>query len=545
LLNRNLIAVLFVFLTLAMGIAFNPPLARAAGPPYSWTGPTDIDPHLGQDNLPTAVQASNGTLWLAWQTFRFNNARPDIIYNTLTNNVWGSLGRITSTGYNTSPALAQLRNGTIMLFWSQQTTAFNIYYERFSVNQFGAGAWSSNVHLTTPTASDDTAPAATVGVDGTLWLFWQRTNQSCTSTCSQTKQLYYKTLKNGSWSAETKITTDANWNSLPSVVVTKDKLVRLGWSKGGQGNGASSIYDKTFDGTTWSAETQIVSPPSGYGDQRSSMIQDRNGTIWLFWARTSLTVPVFVIYSKFSTNNGQTWSTESQMTNEASDIDSQQPVAVQGNSSNDKMIHLFYSSDRTNNDYDIWTLTSPSISPIHDIGLTFVSPSISLFYAGGLASIGQSSNTTVAVTVVDYGDFAENVQATVTVSNVTSTNLGSQTKTVGIGASVSFTFSWNTTNAKPARYNLTVNAVPTTSSETLGNQGDNSVSVKNSIHLLPWGDIDQNGGVALGDVSVFFFDFGFTPATPSRWTPFADINNNGIIDIIDVGVAVHNFGINT
>src|SRR2546427_1179182 len=115
-----------------MGLTINQPLAKGAGPPYSWTGPTDIDAHLGQDNLPAAVQASNGTLWLAWQTFRYNNVRPDIIYKTLTNGTWSFDGRITSSGYNTTPALAQLMNGTIMLFWSQRlTTVFNIYYQRF------------------------------------------------------------------------------------------------------------------------------------------------------------------------------------------------------------------------------------------------------------------------------------------------------------------------------------------------------------------------------------------------------------------------------
>ncbi len=533
-----------------MGITVNQPVARAAGPPYTWTGPTDLTPHstLGQDDLPAAVQASNGTLWLAWQTFRYSLTRPDIIYMTLTNGTWGPLGRITSSGYNTSPSLAQLKDGTIILFWSQRlTTSANIYYEKFSV---GAPDWSSKVQLTTSTAFNDTAPAATVGADGTLWLFWQRNNQSCTSTCLLTKQLYYMTLKGGLWSPATKITSDTNWNSLPSAVVTKDGLVRLAWTKGSQSTGLTLIYYKTYNSTVWSAENQLAFPPGGFADEHPSMIQDRNGTIWTFWARTNATATGFNIFNKFSTNNGQTWSAEVQMTNDTRPlggrVDSQQPAAVQGNSPSDKTIHLFYSSDRgTSRVFDIWSLVSPSISPVHDVGLTFVSPSISVLYAGGLGSIGQSSNTTIAVTVVNYGDFGEKVQASVTVSNTTSISLGTQNQAVGFGGSVSFTFSWNTTNAKPGRYNLSVNAISTNSTETVGNQGDNSVRVKNGIWLLPWGDVDQDGNVVLGDVSVFFYDFGFTPATASRWNPFCDINNNGIIDIIDVGVAVKNFGIYT
>jgi len=411
-----------------------------------------------------------------------------------------------------------------MLFWSQQlATSFKIYYERFKVDSFtGVGVWSNPVPLplTTPTSFNDTAPTATIARDGTLWLFWQRSNQSCTTTCSETKQLYHETLKNGVWSTPTKITSDSNWNSSPSAVVTKDRLVRLAWSKGGQGSGASSIYYKTLNGTIWSPETQVVSTPSGFGDQRPSMIQDRNGTMWLFWSRTSLTTPMFIIYNKFSTNIGQTWSSESQMTNEASGIDSQQPAAVQSNSANDKTIHLFYSSDRTNFDYDIWSLVSPSISPIHDVGLTSVvniNFGVPWWYAGGLGTIEPTANITVPVQVVNYGDFGENIRASVTVTNTTTTSLGSQTQPVTPGGSTVLYFSWNTTTAKPAWYSLSVNVISTNSTETFGNQGDNSFSVKNTIHILPWGDVDQVGDVTLGDVSVFFYDFGFTPANPSRF----------------------------
>ncbi len=286
-----------------MIIPLTQPTARATGPPYTWAGPTDLNPHVGQDDLPAAVQASNGTLWIAWQTFRFSTTRPDIMYTTLTNGVTGSIARLTSTGFNTSPTLAQ-QSGVITLLWSQQkTVTFTIYYETFSA----PSTWSSPKNATVISNSyNDTGPAATTTTDGTLWLFWQRANQSCTSSCIQTKQIYYKTMKAGTWSVEKRANNlDANWNSYPSAVVTKDGLTRLAWTKGDQGTTQSTTFYKTYNGTSVSSETQITSPPSGFGDQRPSMIQDRNGTMWLFWSRTSLTAPQFVLFDKFSTNAGQ------------------------------------------------------------------------------------------------------------------------------------------------------------------------------------------------------------------------------------------------
>ena len=462
--------------------------------------------------------------------------------------------RVTSLNFNTSPAFAQLANGTIMLFWGQQTTvAFNIYYERFSVNQFGVGSWSKSVHLTT-TSFNDTAPAASVSADGTLWLFWHRSHQSCTATCRETREIYFETLQNGAWSTETKITgsaLDTNWNWLPTSTVTKNHRVSVAYSKGGQSIGTTltspTVYSKTFNGTSWSGEAQITFPASGFGDQHASLIQDRNGTIWLFWARTSLTIPQFITYNRFSVDNGQTWSPETQMTFEASGVDAQQPTAVQGNSANDKTIHLFYSSDRTNFDYDIWSLVSSPISPVHDVGIISATPSPNIMYAAGLPG-KQSANTTISVTVANYGDQSENVQTAVQVSNVTTTNLGSQVKVIGVAGSVTLYFQWNTTNAKPGRYSVSVSAFSTTSAETPGNQGDNTVFFKSNIWLLPWGDIDQDGQVTLEDVSVFVFDYGFgpngtpCPANHCRYFYFEDITNDGVVDLLDVSIAERRYG---
>ena len=309
----------------------------------------------------------------------------------------------------------------------------------------------------------------------------------------------------------------------------------------------------TYNGTSWSPPKNITSTPSGFSDQHPSIIQDRNGTIWLFWSRTSLTSPQFVLYNKFSYNNGQDLSTctstcpETIMNSEAAGIDDQQPVAVQGNSQNDKTIHLFYSSDRTNFRYDIWTITSNAIAPIHDIGITAVYNTNPWWYSGGMTNIGENTNYTFSFTVVNSGDYGENVQATSSVSNKTSISLGTQTQQISHGSSWTFFFNWNTTkpdgtNVPAGRYNILIN-LSSNGTETTGNLADNSVIIKNSIRLLPWGDMDQDGNVNLQDVSVFVFDFGFTPATPSRWCAVCDITGNNVIDLLDVSIAVKNFGI--
>src|SRR5690349_8738360 len=71
-----------------------------------WSSPIAVEQNLGIDVLPTALQASNGTMWLAWQTNRY---RGDSFYDIAiktgslgTNGVsWSSPVRLTmNSGYN-------------------------------------------------------------------------------------------------------------------------------------------------------------------------------------------------------------------------------------------------------------------------------------------------------------------------------------------------------------------------------------------------------------------------------------------------------------
>ncbi len=513
-------------------------------PPYSWSGPSLIESYLGSgigDVSPTALQASNGTLWLAFQSDLFNS-QGGIFYGTKnTTGSWANARQLpfTSTGTNTSPYLAQLSDGSILLFWSLRTTgSTNIYYKRYIPL---TDTWSSSVRVTT-TSLNDTAASGALAADGTLWLFWQRSNKTCAS-CAEDKQVYYKTLAGGVWSSDVKLTSDANWNRSPSAMVGKDGKVRVVFSKGSAVLNNFQIYTTVYNGTTWSPQTQIVSSSSS--DERPSIIQDRNGVISVFWGRQAFNGQIYyyVLYDKFSDDNGQSWSKENQMSSEASGITSQTPAAVQTNSGSDQSIRVFYASNRLNSVFDIYNFASPSIYPVHDVKISFVSPSSPLQYPGGLASIGQGPIVTVLVGVSNLGDFVESLQVSATISNRTSYGLGTQTGSISLGGFLSFSFNWNTTGITPARYTLSVSAV-STSGETVGNAGDNSLVQKNGIHIIPFGDVDQNGQVSLTDVSVFVFDFGASPGDP-RWNPFCDINNSGFIDIIDVGVAVHNFGVVT
>jgi hypothetical protein len=519
------------------------PIQLVNASPPNWSSPTLVDAHAGVNELSSALQAANGTLWVAWGSDRnAQGVRTDVIIKTYTNGAWSKVDQnATTNGQNLSPNLIQLSNGTIGMFWSREVgTSYDIFYTSYQPS-----GWSSPVQMTS-TSYNDTSPSAAVGRDGTIWLVWTRINSTST-TNPAIKQLYYKTWKSGSWSPEMQLTTDSNQNYAGNVMVSKDGIVRVTFSKGVAGS-TYQLYEKTYNGTVWTPDTQIVSSSST--DDHPSLIQDRNGTLWLFWARlivVSLTLQYYELWGQYSYNLGATWSSQVQLTPTpgTTAFDSFQPAAVQS-AYGTKPIYVFYTSNYNEPNYDIYSIQSTGISPVHDVKVTGLSTSNTLGtsweYPGGLKSVGQSAIVTITVTISNSGDYAETVTATLTATNMTNITIGTKSNVVGPGYSMNFYYYWNTTNVKPARYGLSVSITPL-SGETFGNMGDNSYSKPNQVHIIPLGDVDQDGSVTISDISVFYYGYGFgSSCNCSRWNPYADINNNGVIDIVDLSVASVNYG---
>src|SRR6266702_1458198 len=159
---------------------------------------------------------------------------------------------------------------------------------------------------------DDSYPAVLQASNGTLWVAWQHSPD----------QPYYQTYNGASWSAirtlptGTAFTVDPTFNVTPTVTSPKDGRIWVTWSK--LISGQYDVYTRIFNGIAWSSDTQLTSVPTW--DIQPDLVQDRNGTIWLFWSRqlqlTSGTNAIFQqkLFYKFSIDNGQTWSADTQLT---------------------------------------------------------------------------------------------------------------------------------------------------------------------------------------------------------------------------------------
>lgn len=546
------------------------PCSASQSPAWRICGPIESSGTLNIQ--PSIVQASDGTLNMAWTSRAGSN---NVIFYASggwngTGWSWSPGGSITSSGgKNQNPSIIQLPNGTLYMFWSYKPTG-SPNYQLYYVKQNGGLFSKAYTRVTAPAIMNDTLPSAAVGRDGTLWLTWTRDNTTGLGTGKIMRQLWYKTLKGNFWSTEQPLTSanDINWNFQPSVMVGKDNIVRVAFSKGLSSSNIFDIYDITYNGSVWTAPFQITTQTTTT-DSNPSLMQDRNGTFWLFWSRNVQVSnnTAYTIYSKSSTNPGSTWTSETALTAincpSSGCVDNENPAAVQ--SSRDKNIWVFYASNPVSafNIYGLQT-TSP-IAPVHDVAivpyttvplLTYIFTNTSQLYPGGLhvpygwvngrySPIDQSGLVNVIVIVQNTGDFNETVTLKLYATNTTITLFGTSVFQLSPGAETSQSFNWNTNGFKPARYGITVNAsIPI---ETSGNKPDGIVIASNLVHLLPPGDVDQDGSVTITDVTVVFSAYNFTCFSSTTCSPqfmaaqWADVDGGPIIDIVDATVAAHNF----
>jgi hypothetical protein len=431
----------------------------AATVSYTFSSPQAVELNSLTNSFSSALQASDGTIWIAWQYYLDQG-----VYATDKAGVWSSILPLpTGSRYISNPNFAQLRNGSIILSWSSnQTGHWNLYYRLNFL-----GVWKPVIQLTSGTF-DDYFPSVAVGSNSTVYLFWERVF----STGSI--MIYYKTLKNNVWSSDTPLTSGASQDLTPSALSAYDGKIWVAWSRVISST-SNSVYYRNYNGTGWSPEFQLTT--KNY-DIQPSLVQDRNGTILIFYSRQmSLGSNIYQQKLWFDyTTDGTTWSSETQLTSygdSTTPLDDFEPSVIQGV---DKSLWIFYSTDYPlGTDYNIFYIRSNAISPTHNVVISQVQ-------SGPIAF--QNNFATVLVTVSNPGDYSETVQVTITAVNLTSYTIASAvTETVPAGSTISFAFGWSTTAVPLGTYLITV-SYPRLSGQSFLASGGDSAQYK-YLTILP------------------------------------------------------------
>ncbi len=222
----------------------------------SWSGIVQLTNNNVDDLAPTVLQLRNGTIFVSFQS------QSEIFYKYSSDNggSW-TTKQLTVNSYTDScPAAIQASDESIWVAWeSYRSTNYDIYYRVFD-----GSTWLGEQRLTT--SSDvDSSPSILETVDGLKWMFWTRTG----TTVDSTDDLYYSFSSGGSWSTPTQFTpVDTNNDQCPTTCQVRDNSVWVAWASNRTGN-YEVFYRTSLVGDLAGPENPVGSqsyPPDGSVD---------------------------------------------------------------------------------------------------------------------------------------------------------------------------------------------------------------------------------------------------------------------------------------
>jgi parallel beta-helix repeat protein len=176
---------------------------------------------------------------------------------------------------------------------------------------------------------------------------------------------------------------------------------------------------------------------------------------------------------------------------------------------------------------DQFPLMKPYPWAAHDVGVTRVAPSKNL--------VGQGYSASINIMMLNYGDYTENVNATI---HANQTAIGeTHNAPLTSGNSLAIRFTWNTTDFSKGNYAISARAEPV-QGET--DTSDNTLADGLITVTIP-GDLDANLQVQHADLLILANAYGSRPGN-LKWNPNADINDNGKVDLSDLVLLATHYG---
>jgi len=166
----------------------------------SWSPDTQLTNHAGIDKAPSAMQAVDGSIWVAWASYRTGETMDFEIFYKYTYDYgdnWSSDTLLTNqTGYDDNPSIIQARDGSIFVFWGSDRVDPNdstndLFYE---ISGDMGQTWSKplsqrGTQLTTDTKQDVSSSATNID-NGTIWVVW---SSNRVTTQGVEFEVFYKT----------------------------------------------------------------------------------------------------------------------------------------------------------------------------------------------------------------------------------------------------------------------------------------------------------------------------------------------------------------
>ncbi len=217
--------------------------------------------------------------------------------------------------------------------------------------QVGATSFSTAQQVPTKTTDLPIWPSVSQDPLGRVWLAYANK----TVGTSTNPDIFFKTWNGLSWSNPIRVTNDSPYgvdSATPFVTPLSNGSMMILWSSNRTGSNRYQLWYRLYSGTTStpSPSTKLIRLTySNLNDSQSSAFEDRNGRIWVAWARQNQTttakgIGVFYgdIYYKYF--NGTSWSADFPLPQASSHQIERTPSLTQ---TKDGRIWVAWASNRT------------------------------------------------------------------------------------------------------------------------------------------------------------------------------------------------------
>jgi hypothetical protein len=314
---------------------------RSTDAGVTWEADTRLTNNTSNSQLPS-IAVSGSDVYVVWNEYRDGNWEIYYKHSIDAGLNWSSDLRLTiNPALSLSPSVAVSGTDVHVVWRDFRDSNHEVYYKR-STNS--GTTWSADTRLTNNTAiSGDPS----VSVSGSLVLVvW-------TDERDGNPEIYCKssTDAGGSWGADTRLTNSTGDSYFPSVSIS-GMFVNVVWQDNRDGN--LEIYHKRSQdaGLSWGADMRLT----------NNTALSHNPSVVVFAAAPVIAVHVVwndnrdgndEIYYKNSIDGGNTWSSDTRLTNSTGDSYSSS-VAVSGT-----VVHVVWNDNRDGN-FEIYYKRNPT-----------------------------------------------------------------------------------------------------------------------------------------------------------------------------------------
>jgi len=293
---------------------------------------TNSDSSFTSNNNVWCVEAHGDTIDVVWHDNRDGNY--EIYYKQSPDGgvTWGPDTRLTNEpSLSCNPSIA-VAGTDIHVVWEDERSQDVEVYHKCSTD--GGLTWGSDVHVSVISGPQGQPSVAVVaGCVQVVWVDFSLMGNS---------EIYFcRSVDGGStWDSPVQISYAAGFSSSPSIAA-EGSNIHIAWhdSRLGWWNNEIFYRRSTNDGVNWSTEEQLTMDTT-FSNTPSIAVSGNN--IHVAWEE--MRDGNFEIYYKNSTDNGQAWSSDMRLTNDANDSHYPSTAALGSN------VHVTWQDNRDGND---------------------------------------------------------------------------------------------------------------------------------------------------------------------------------------------------